>query len=606
MKSLFVSGMVLTLATGFAATDYSSLNGLQGAALKEAVKKIAAPHKEISYGDATWNAFAKCDVREISDPSLDDGNGNYSREAWFDMYSNRLVWVSTGHSGMNIEHAVANSWWGGVRNAAYKDLHHLNPSDADANNRKNNNPLGEIDGTPSWSNGLTCIGRPKMNFGGGAETVFEPADEYKGDFARAYFYIFTVYDDISWADTPAYMYDLTAYPTLQPWAYSMLLSWAAADPVDVREAKRNQSVASIQNNENPFVSIPGLADYIWGEKRNTPFNLAEAQTAPVADRPAAPSFGWDGEGKFDLAGVNTWTGRWWDEFTLDMGMNESVETYYNITGSDQPESDEWKHCAGSLTVPAARHAGETLIIKMYAEPWDQPGRRSSISTLTLTAVEEGTTDYRDARWVKVSNVSEINNSSEYILLASKAGDVMSAVQGGTSSSSFITVAGNVQPDANGEITRLPENAAVIKFVNGGGNLYYVEVNDLALNTVGYLASPAAKKVQINQEGMGAELSLTPEKNIRIDFGSEYGTLQYNAQSPRFSVYTSNQQALDLYRCVSDPITGLVAPAVSQDADGNDCRIFTVEGLEIRGVAEAELPAGIYIIATPAGVRKVRR
>ena len=61
------------------------------------------------------------------------------------MYSSNNVPVSSGHGGMNVEHSVANSWWGGTKNDAYKDIVHLNPSNADANSRKGNFPIGEIE-----------------------------------------------------------------------------------------------------------------------------------------------------------------------------------------------------------------------------------------------------------------------------------------------------------------------------------------------------------------------------------------------------------------------------------------------------------------------------
>lgn len=602
MRKIYFTGLMLSMALAGNSADYTTLNGLQGAALKAEVKKIASQHKEISYGDKTWDAFSQSDVRLITDPSIDNGEGGHSREAWFDMYSNRLVWVSTGHSGMNIEHAVANSWWGGEKNKAYKDLHHLNPSDADANNRKNNNPLGVIDGIPTWSNGLTNIGVPKMNYGGGSTSVFEPADEYKGDFARAYFYIFTIYDDINWQPAPACMYDLTAYPTLQPWAYEMLLEWAAADPVDEREAKRNQTVARIQENENPFISIPGLAEYIWGSKRNTPFNLAEAQTAPLPDRPNAPAFRYAGD--YDLAGVNTWTGRWWNAFDLEVeptdGSKENMYYTFSATGNE-----DWHPYEGSIKIAAATASGETKTIRMYAERESEPGRRSSISTLTLTAVEEGATDYRDARWVKVKDISEIDCESQYIIVASKASEVMSTSKG---TGMFITVAGNVEPNSKGEITRVPEGTAVIEFVEAGGEEYYVEVNDLGLNPIGYLSTTEAKKIQISEEGMGVVLSLTPEKNLKMSFGQSYGTLQYNAQQPRFCVYTSKQQAVDLYKCAEQGSTGVRLPAEDACNYGNgSCgadRIYTIAGVEIRNKSEKELPAGIYLIVNEKGVRKV--
>lgn len=595
----FVMAAFAPLAVISASPDYTGLNGLKGASLKAAVKEIALPHKEISYGDATWEAFSVADVRDIYDMTFLPGNN--PRKAWFDMYSNRLVWVESGHSGMNIEHAVANSWWGGVRNAAYKDLHHLNPSDADANNRKNNLPLGVIEGQPTWSNGLTNIGRPVYGNGGGSAGVFEPADEYKGDFARAYFYIFTIYDDIAWQTDPACMYDLSAYPTLQPWAYEMLLDWASKDPVDEREAGRNSAVAGIQENENPFVSIPGLADYIWGEKKDKPFDLEDAKSAPIRNRPMPPNFSWAGD--FMLAGVNTWTGRWWEPLSLNIMVSESEEGYYSISDSLNPNAEEeWQPLYDGIEIPAAKKAGQIITIRTRSRWWDEPDRYSSISTLTLTAVEEGTTNYMNAKWAKVTESGDINTESQYIIVAPEANAVMASESGSTSSSAFIKVAGSIDPDADGYINRVPEGTAVIELEQAGGNQYYIQVNDLALNPQGYLISPAAKKAQIAEEGMNAVISLTPEKNTKIDFGAEYGTLQYNAQSPRFSVYTSNQKPVVLYRCVAQE-SSVAAPEISPAE--LPTRIFTFDGIEVL-LPESQLPAGFYIIVKEGKARKVHK
>ena len=190
---------------------YSSLEGLCGTQLKNAVKAKVRKHTVVSYNDGTWDAFRTTDTRTV--------NGTL---CWWDMYSPNNVPVSSGHPGMNIEHSVANSCWGGSRNDAYKDLFHLNPSDATANNRKSNFPLGIVVGTPTWSNGITIVGKPASGASGGAQNVYEPNDIYKGDFARIYFYIFTVYDDISWgsySDKRDAMYDCSSSPvSFRPWA----------------------------------------------------------------------------------------------------------------------------------------------------------------------------------------------------------------------------------------------------------------------------------------------------------------------------------------------------------------------------------------------------
>lgn len=568
----------------FAATDYSSLEGLQGAALKQAVKTLALPHTAISYGDKTWEAFAVADVREIQ-----------GRDAWFDMYSNRLVYVESGHSGMNIEHAVANSWWGGVKNDAYKDLHHLNPSDADANNRKNNNPLAEVQAV-TWSNGLTTIGEPAAGLGGGATSAFEPAPQFRGDFARAYFYIFTLYDNICWEETPAYMYELSAYPTLRPWAYEMLLRWAEEDPVDQREASRNAAVAGIQKNENPFVSIPGLAEYIWGSKKNTPFSLRDAMTQPVANRPSAPSFG----SQWQLAGVDTYTGRWWTPQPITLSSDPGAEIYYTLTSGN-----EFQLYQGPFTIGQAAASGQTLEIRAYAQT-TLNGRpyRGAVSTLTLTASDPEVTDYMHATWEKVTALSEISESELYVVVASKAGEPMACESTSTSSSAYLKSLSTNVVDASGKITSLPEGAGVVNLIPAGGGEYYLQVSDLSLNPKGYISTDAAKKAYLRQEGAPATIGLTPSKNAKIDFGTTYGTLQYNAQSPRFSIYTSSQQAVDLYRCVSNPQQSTVLEPQMQKE--NETEIFTLDGRKLPLSDTSRLPQGIYILKTPSKTTKIMK
>lgn len=260
---------------------YDSLEGLKGVALKKAVKKIAAKNfKAVPYGtksssDCTWKTFIDSDTRTI-------GSTRY----WWDMYSDNNVPAPSYDSrgDMNIEHSVPNSWWGGDQQVyAYMDVFHLNPSDYEANGKKQNYPLGPISSL-SWSNsgGFTSIGSPAPGTCGASNTVFEPADEYKGDFARAYFYIFTLYDDLAWQGSTGWMYDVLSDLTLRPWAYSMLLEWAEKDPVSQKEIDRNNAIQKHQGNRNPFIDCPNLARHIWGDLRNVPFHYGVSAT-PVPE-----------------------------------------------------------------------------------------------------------------------------------------------------------------------------------------------------------------------------------------------------------------------------------------------------------------------------------
>ena len=151
---------------------YNGISGLKDAALKNKLYEIVSKHSTNSYSGLFKESFCYTDVRP-------DGT-------WWDMYSNIKRYVRSGWSGMNREHSFPKSWWGGdTEVGAYTDLNHLYPSDATANSAKLNYPLGEV--SPSgitFDNDLVLVGNPVSGQGGGSKYVFEPADEYKGDFAR--------------------------------------------------------------------------------------------------------------------------------------------------------------------------------------------------------------------------------------------------------------------------------------------------------------------------------------------------------------------------------------------------------------------------------------
>lgn len=253
------SGLGAEIPAGY----YTALKGKSEAALKTATCQIINPHTKVSSYSALPSYFQKTDVYPNS-------------TRWWDMYSDIPLYAPS-FSGLNREHSLPKSWWGGSESTpAYTDLNHLYPSEAKANQAKSNYPLGIVTGTPTFQNGVVKVGNGVNS--GGAKYVFEPADEYKGDFARTYFYMVTCYQDLSWKYT--YMCKNGTYPSLQDWAISMLLKWHRNDPVSQKELDRNDAVYKIQNNRNPFIDFPELAEYIWGDKKGQPFN-PDTETPPT-------------------------------------------------------------------------------------------------------------------------------------------------------------------------------------------------------------------------------------------------------------------------------------------------------------------------------------
>lgn len=199
------------------------------------------------------------------------------------MYSPTLRYFSSNYISINfpafgqelhIEHSLPKSWWGSHEWSAYKDLNHLYPADGSTNLSKNDNPLGIVSGTPTKDNGVSKIG--PANYPDYTGNVFEPADQYKGDFARSYFYMATAYEHYKnlWDITkPENMMENNTYPVFKTWAINLLLQWHRQDPVSPKELTRNAKVYSIQGNRNPFIDYPDLAEYIWGNKVGTIWNI---------------------------------------------------------------------------------------------------------------------------------------------------------------------------------------------------------------------------------------------------------------------------------------------------------------------------------------------
>ena len=260
LKCTFISVMVLLAALSASADIpvgyYNAIDGKTTEELKSAIQSVIRNHTQLTY-NSLWGHFRSTDMYP---------DGVY----YWDMYSD-IKRTSTG--GMNREHSFPKSWWGGTQNEAYTDINHLYPSDGDANMKKSNSPLGIVNPAyTTFDNGVSKVGNPLAGYGGGSSVVFEPDDRYKGDFARTYFYMVTMYQDYTWKTNYAWMLEQDLYPTLKPWAYNMLLEWSRNDPVSQKEIDRNEAVYRIQKNRNPFIDFPGLEEYIWGNKKGKPFN----------------------------------------------------------------------------------------------------------------------------------------------------------------------------------------------------------------------------------------------------------------------------------------------------------------------------------------------
>lgn len=279
--------LVLAMLVGMMATAavpsgyYNNASGKSDRALMTALHTIIKGHTKRSY-DQLWTDFRSTDC-----------NGT----TIIDRYSNSQFTYQTDRCGnysgvgdcYNREHTIPNSWWGSSSSdTAYTDLHHLFPVDGFVNGKRGNYPLGDCNGGTTYGTGK--LGN--CTYSGYSGTVFEVADEYKGDFARVYFYFATRYMMRMSTYTQglgSVVFTSSSYLGLTSWAINQLLEWHRNDPVSTLETTRNDAVYSIQKNRNPFIDHPELVEYIWGNKKGTAWTGSGSTTTPVLTSPTSGS-----------------------------------------------------------------------------------------------------------------------------------------------------------------------------------------------------------------------------------------------------------------------------------------------------------------------------
>lgn len=262
-------------------TYYQNANGQKGEALKTALSKIISTGAKVLSYDALWEAYQTTDLRP--DGTIWD---IYSNTTKYDPKKDRAGNYAKEGDAYNREHTTPQSWFKKA-SPMRTDLYQVFPSDGYVNNRRSSFPLGETNGEQYKSeNGFSKLGQSTTPGYNG--TVFEPADEFKGDLARAYFYMSTRYEDkvSTWSGG---VYGNSSYPGLAKWALDMFIRWSGKDPVSQKEVDRNKAVYKLQMNRNPYVDYPGLEQYVWGTLTNTAFDYANYAVPNGNNKPNNPN-----------------------------------------------------------------------------------------------------------------------------------------------------------------------------------------------------------------------------------------------------------------------------------------------------------------------------
>ena len=240
---------------------YSNANGKTGDSLKVALHEIIKDHTTISYQNI-WNAFWSTDNKGngvVWDMYSDIPNG--TPPYTFSIGQNQCGEYEQEGDCYNREHSWPQSWFNGNdQTIPSRDLHHVFPSDGFVNAQRSNYPFGEVNNASWTSQNGSKLGSCKSSLGYNG-IVFEPIDEYKGDFARAIMYMSVRYygEDSDWSTS-----GMTNKSNIKDWAITMLLDWSDSDPVSQKEIDRNNVIYSdYQHNRNPFIDYPEYARMIW-------------------------------------------------------------------------------------------------------------------------------------------------------------------------------------------------------------------------------------------------------------------------------------------------------------------------------------------------------
>jgi len=234
---------------------YDSLNGLQGAALEQAIQDIIANPSVVRA--QTYN-----DVIDILEDA--DKNPENSNEVWlvYKEIGRPILDYQTGSTSTgkwNREHTFPRSLAGYFSIEADetrdgKDFFWTTKADSLRHGNSDAHALRAADGPENSSRGNQHYGQ----YSGPTGT----AGSFKGDVARSVLYLQLRYNGLSIEN---------GFPSVdgQMGDLATLLDWHRNDPPDDFEMNRNNVVYTWQINRNPLIDMPDLVEYIWGNQVGT-------------------------------------------------------------------------------------------------------------------------------------------------------------------------------------------------------------------------------------------------------------------------------------------------------------------------------------------------
>jgi len=229
--------------------------------LKYELNQIIDNHIEFTYTSTSTDVW---DILKETDK--DPSNSNNVILVYSGISVDAAQEYNSGN-GWTREHVWAKSRGDfGTTQGPGTDVHALRPLDNTTNSTRNNRGFDNCTDCAivydKWANNTSSL---KDN----TDWSFEPRPEVKGDVARMLFYMavryegYDGYPDLELSEIIMPSTDNTPFHG----KLSVLLEWHRNDPVDSWEENRNDIIYySYQNNRNPFIDHPEIAEHLWGDK----------------------------------------------------------------------------------------------------------------------------------------------------------------------------------------------------------------------------------------------------------------------------------------------------------------------------------------------------
>ena len=483
-----------TYAFGDGATYYNDISSTAtGDSLLSALRSLNSTRRKKTLGyksggtSASSSSFVYTDYASVA--GADSNGAPYGTSiSSFYTYATTTSW--------NKEHVWPNSHGAGENgslNSPYidADVHMARPTVSSENSKRGNSYF--VENMNSQSAGWD----PKA--AGYSEAS-------RGEAARIMMYCVVADSRLSFSDSTS-----SSTPDAKCGQISTILKWNLQYAVTDREKNRNEGAEYLQGNRNPFIDHPEYGCKIWGNFNSTTQQICAGQsstTGSVSISSSSKNMIVGGTTTISATSSNASTITW-------TTSNSSVVSISNDSSNSGSNITLTANAAGEATITAKATIDSTLY--------------TATCTVTVTASGSNTGGYQ-----RIDSISDLS-AGDVVLFGCASNNVVAGeLSGSYLTSTSATYSGNVITDkGDGVEFTVGGSSGAWTFTTGSNQL-----KTSANKNVNYSNGTGTWNVTISN-GTATIASTT----------SSYGSLQYNASSPRFTTYTSSQTSIQLYKKV---------------------------------------------------------